>query len=126
MTDRERLVELLNKKYDHFCDQCGVNKDSYYTDNLADYLLADGWMRPPCKVGSDIYTIQNGEVKKHFVIEVSKHVNGNSYIKYVPYDKNGIAELNWVQSRCTDKDIGRLIYLSREEAEKALRGGGEG
>lgn len=39
---RDRLIELLNKKYDHFCDQCGVNKDSHYTENLADYLLANG------------------------------------------------------------------------------------
>lgn len=130
MTDRGRLAELIRDKtcgnnacmpfLD--CEKCGnfplSDKD---VDRLADCILADGWMRPPVKVGSDIYTIQNGEVKKHFVMEVSKHVNGNSYIKYVPYDKNGIAELNWVQSRCTDKDIGRLIYLSREEALKALR-----
>jgi hypothetical protein len=43
MTDvREKLVELLNGKYDHYCDQCGVNKDSHYTENLADYLIANG------------------------------------------------------------------------------------
>ena len=42
MTERERLIELLKKKYDHFCDQCGVNKDSHYTENLADYLLDNG------------------------------------------------------------------------------------
>lgn len=39
---REKLVELLNGKYDHYCDQCGVNKDSHYTENLADYLIANG------------------------------------------------------------------------------------
>ena len=39
---REKLVELLQSKYDHYCDQCGVNKDSHYTENLADYLIANG------------------------------------------------------------------------------------
>lgn len=39
---REKLIELLKKKYDHFCDQCGINKDSHYTENLADYLIANG------------------------------------------------------------------------------------
>ena len=39
---REKLIELLNKKYDHYCDQCGVNKDSHYTENLADFLVAHG------------------------------------------------------------------------------------
>ena len=48
---RDRLIELLKKKYDHFCDQCGVNKDSHYTDSLADYLIANGVIVPPCKVG---------------------------------------------------------------------------
>lgn len=38
MMERDRLIELLNKKYDHFCDQCGVNKDSHYIENLADYV----------------------------------------------------------------------------------------
>ena len=44
---RDRLIELLNKKYDHFCDQCGVNKDSHYTESLADYLLENGVIVPP-------------------------------------------------------------------------------
>lgn len=39
---REKLVELLQAKYDHYCDQCGVNKDSNYTENLAEYLIAHG------------------------------------------------------------------------------------
>ena len=54
---RERLIELLNKKYDHFCDQCGVNKDSRYTENLAEYLLANGVIVPPCKVGGKVWFI---------------------------------------------------------------------
>lgn len=55
---RERLVELLNKKYDHFCDQCGMNKDSHYTESLADYLLANGVIVLPCKVGDTVYKIR--------------------------------------------------------------------
>jgi hypothetical protein len=42
MTDREKLIELLCHKYDHFCDQCGVNEDSHYIDSLADYLISNG------------------------------------------------------------------------------------
>lgn len=39
---REKLIELLKKKYDHYCDQCGVNKQSHYIKNLADYLISHG------------------------------------------------------------------------------------
>ena len=42
MDVREKLVEILKTKYDHFCDQCGINKDSKYTENLASYLIANG------------------------------------------------------------------------------------
>ena len=42
MNVREKLIEILKTKYDHFCDQCGINKDSKYTENLASYLIANG------------------------------------------------------------------------------------
>ena len=42
MNVREKLTEILKTKYDHFCDQCGINKDSNYTENLASYLIANG------------------------------------------------------------------------------------
>ena len=42
MDVREKLVEILKTKYDHFCDQCGINKDSKYTENLASYLIDNG------------------------------------------------------------------------------------
>ena len=42
MNVRKKLIEILKTKYDHFCDQCGINKDSKYTENLASYLIANG------------------------------------------------------------------------------------
>ena len=42
MDVREKLVEILKTKYDHFCDQCGINKDSKYIENLASHLIANG------------------------------------------------------------------------------------
>ena len=48
MDVREKLIEILKTKYDHFCDQCGINKDSKYTENLVSYLISHGvtmWRR---------------------------------------------------------------------------------
>ena len=42
MDVREKLIEIVKTKYDHFCDQCGINKDSKYTENLVSYLIANG------------------------------------------------------------------------------------
>lgn len=98
---RERLVELLKKKYDHFCDQCGVNKDSHYTDNLTDYLLANGVIVPPCKVGDNVYWLDNGKIKSDEVFEISIH-------------SDGILVHTGIQF-CLEQ-----VFLTKEEAEKAL------
>ena len=125
---RERLIELLNKKYDHFCDQCGVNKDSHYTDSLADYLIENGVLVPPCKVGDVVYVVKpyfsfiqeyqvrgyhlgefptlNGHKRKSYLICYHK---ASSALKHLPID-----------------EIGKTVFLTREDAERALRKEDEG
>lgn len=59
MDVKEKLIEILKIKYDHFCDQCGINKDSKYIESLASHLIANGvtvqeWISvssPPKKPG---------------------------------------------------------------------------
>ena len=115
---RNRLIELLKKKYDHFCDQCGVNKDSHYTENLADYLLANGVIVPPCKVGDKIYC--DGE---HF----ASHCKG----KVMEFAVNDI-ETNVKSMFRGEVDVqfdfeafGKTVFLTREEAEAKLKEGAE-
>ena len=122
---RDRLIELLLKKYDHFCDQCGVNKDSHYTDNLADYLLANGVIVPPCKVGDKVYHIRES---------TCENVDG-LYTICEFYDEGMCA----CKTRCPHihrivecyvdmvnlprvmEKWGKTIFLTKEEAEKALQ-----
>ena len=111
---RDRLIELINNRI------CATKIE---VERIADYLLDNGVIVPPCEVGTDIYTIDNGEVKRLYVMGVSKHNNGNIYIQYVTYDIKGAPDLNWITSRCTDRDIGKTVFLTREEAEKALKEG---
>lgn len=42
MDVKGKLIEILKIKYDHFCDQCSINKDSKYIENLASHLIANG------------------------------------------------------------------------------------
>ena len=102
---RDRLIELLNKKYDHFCDQCGVNKDSHYTDSLADYLLANGVIVPPCKVGTTIYMIVEKRAK------VTRE-----YFRFIKTTKLTFLNLERVMN-----DFGKTVFLTREEAEAKLK-----
>lgn len=113
MTMRDRLIELLNHKYDHYCDQCGVNKDSHYTENLADYLIENGVIVPPCKVGDKIYIVAEitNKIIECTVIGVWI-CEGNCSI---------ITDHGTIYSLSLEK----TVFLTREEAEKALKGGAE-
>lgn len=126
---RERLIELLNKKYDHFCDQCGVNKDSYYVDNLADYILADGWIRLPCKVGDVCYPLNASETsltceEKISRITISEKNIIIGYYEHWDYYKECRKTDTWRLPLRT-RILGKTVFLSREDAEKALKGGAE-
>lgn len=56
MTERDRLIELLN------ADMSGCDGD--YAEELADYLIANGVIVPPCKVYDTVWAIENPLTRK--------------------------------------------------------------
>ena len=148
---RDRLIELLNKKYDHFCDQCGINKDSHYAESLADYLLENGVIVPPCKVGDTVYVINrcscrnpaNYDLKQcHKKIvektpkvlarrmeqEMGRRINPNTWKVEYEVCPIGTVCYSIYEKQFTLKmltEIGKTVFLTFEDAEKALKGGGE-
>lgn len=115
---RDRLVELLQSvPAEH--DGCrGVGR-------IADHLIANGVIVSPCKVGDTVYSFCEvfGAVLPYFVETLN--------IAY--YDKNKI--VCQYEANCTNveenelldsidfefDDIGKTVFLTREEAEAALR-----
>ena len=93
---RNRLIKLLNT------DMSGCDGD--YAEELADYLIANGVIVPPCKVGDTIY--QTDGVRIY-----------TSTINKVIFVTEDIA--------FDEQAINNSIFLTREEAEKALKEKGE-
>lgn len=109
MTQREKLVELFNKAEDeHYASF--VTDDEHYVDFyefLADYLLENGVIVPPCKVGDTIYVAYP---KQGIVERKVKRFQIGKYGFLVIVCGEGI-------------DVGLLgkhYFLTKEEAEKAL------
>lgn len=110
---RDRLVELLEKAIRH-ADQNYVGKewDGKYCGLMADYLLAEGVIVPPCKVGQDGYWVtSHGIVPVIFdkiLLSVSNEwkVRARYFVKETAY--------------FLFEDFGKTVFLTREEAEKAL------
>ena len=104
---RERLIELLNETFaDQYEKRCLLT-----ADHTADYLLANGVIVPPCKVGDTVYQINRtpygGEVYELDISGVSLR-KGKTYYETESIDFD-------------DTAIGRSIFLTRKEAEKALK-----
>ena len=111
---RDRLIELISKSgcvetWNHYTDDY---KEPNPIDELADYLLANGVIVPPCKVGDILYLPIEHRV---IAYEVSKIKYDGDLLKIVTHNKlSGLQRTIWAM------DVGATIFLSREEAEKAL------
>jgi hypothetical protein len=109
---RERLIELIRT----FCKREDVLLfNRKVLDKFADYLFEDGWIRPTCKVGDVVYVVDKG-LDVWWKGEVSSvgYVDLNNIQIGVIYDDGEVA--------ICDADI---VFLTKEEAEAALKGGAE-
>lgn len=108
MTEREILIELLNKAEGKYLF---VDK---YNEAVADYLLANGVIVPQCKVGDSCYPLPRYKTpiveRKISRITYSKR---NIIIGY--YENDG----QWRPPLRT-RTFGEDVFLTRIEAEKAL------
>ena len=115
---RDRLVELL---YRH---KLGFIK----AEDLADFLLAEGVIVPPCKVGQTVFRITklyNGETiivegyAFEFAIthESSERDTYRFYFLAKPDKSHTSREYSiW----CEFAEFGKTVFLTRAEAEAAL------
>lgn len=106
MTERERLIELIQKSV----NGCARN----WAETIADYLLANGVIVPPVMAGQKVYISRSlmndvieGEVTGLKTTEFSRYtvvflIDDNRYIE-IPFGA-----------------YGKTVFLTKEEAEKAL------
>ena len=107
---RDRLVDLINEAKDEYPTIPHVNcckpTFAYY---LADRLLANGVIVPPCKVGDKVYYIHHGG-SRVFEGEVTSYVYVSDSKSFGIHYDGGYGV------------YGRYVFLTRKEAELALKG----
>ena len=122
MNDRDRLIELLKSdscKSPMLCDpNCKyANLERCYEERTADYLLENGVIMPPVKAGDTIYEIHERRKGGEWVKIISER-----FVHGVEIYAGGC-----MIARCGStisvflSDIGKTVFLTREEAEKALK-----
>lgn len=116
MTQKERLVDLFRSSPGVFVDGAEME----YA--VADYLLQNGVIVPPCKVGDTVYKIGYTPCTKYGDYPYSSLCDGcmtpcDSHRTIVTY----VAPTNaWIVSEFID-NVERHYFTTREEAEQALK-----
>ena len=114
---KERLVELLFEGH----------KQYLFYDDIADYLLANGVIVPPCKVGDKVYIKALKERLPFVVTQISIKKSGTYYeADRIRNKKENLLYFHDITSVVfDDTDIGKTVFLTREEAEAKLKEGAE-
>lgn len=107
MSERERLIKLLDQN-------CGYVEEQK-AEMLADYLLENGVIVPPVKVGGIVWVIYNKCVTPAYVMAVYVDKSGGMF------DLKILTEgLKFTINKDYTFD---MVYITEEAAEKALGGG---
>lgn len=114
MTDKERLTNIIHNAQNKY-----LNLLKFESSILADYLIANGVIVPPCKVEDTVYMITpNGNIRNLTIesidIELEKKEVKMTYLAV--YEFEGKPCYMQIQSF----KFGKTVFLTREEAEKAL------
>ena len=115
MTDYEKLVALIDQSL-----KWHIDKSCKLAENIASDLIAGGVIVPPVEVKQTVwvYNQTTGKIYPNTVIGI--YVQGSSRyrnaikVEYInKYGESSCRKFTWAQ-------IGKQVFLSEEEAKKAL------
>ena len=131
---RERLIELLREPIPVIKGYATVGETRMSivdAEKIADHLFANGVIVPPCKVGDTVYSFCDvfGAILPYVVQNFSIGFMGKDRQNYWVWEATSHATETAELLDEIDFDldnIGKTVFLTREEAEKALAERSEG
>ena len=121
MTDRERLIEILKLgscPSPYLCDEnCKyANLERCYEERTADLLLEHGVVLMPCKVGDRLYEVTG---RKTVSVYKVRAIRVELFSLFIEWDI--VEGIVWKSLVINAGEIGKTVFLTREEAERALK-----
>ena len=117
MSDRDRLIELVDKAKEEYA---GDVTDHTETDYIVECLLNNGVIVPPCKVGDKTFLLLEKTSGGYDIVES----------KCVKIYENAFNRVYSMALACAEigntlefylNDFGRWVFLTKEEAEERLK-----
>lgn len=110
---RDRLIELLKQAERDFGNTGKPVLD--IEEYVADYLLANGVIVPPCKMGDKVYVVNSFAVSEYRI----ESVKWDGLMFAFRGENEDYADDCWVFNFFEER-IGKTVFITREEAERAL------
>lgn len=120
MTELDKQIGCLTKLITDLpkadCENCDMSEDycltCCYERRLAEHLIDHGVIVPPCKIGDTVYRITfaygKWEIRERECIKLS-------------WFKKHNGEICWVICSSKNDILGDSVFLTKEEAEAALK-----
>ena len=120
--DRERLIEILKLgscPSPYLCDEnCKyANLERCYEERTADLLLEHGVIVPPCKAGDRLYEVTGRKTVSVYKVRAIRVELFGLFIEWDIVEGFVWQSLSGINA----DEIGKTVFLTREEAERALR-----
>ena len=126
---RDRLIELIAEGRE-LCEQIQCEECTRSCKGLndciakvqADHLLKNGVIAPPCKVGDTVYWLN---FYNHLMLYRDKYYEAE--VVRIVVTRFGVSCVIRVRGKhatyeIPDVEFGKNVFLTREEAERALKG----
>ena len=114
---RDRLIELIREAKKNMK---GANSDLHREYLFADYLLENGVIVPPVRIGQTCYKVYNKEITEVKVVSITyEQLPAFSYVIRF----NTIGVLCLLPDGTRHELLSSKIFLTKAEAEKHLKGG---
>lgn len=117
---RDRLIELISDIENELLRSYPYTTDEYRIASIADHLIENGAIIPPCKVGDTLYSFSFHKIIEAEVIKVEWSCEAENYGKFIR-EKITLCGNDINETKIDFYDIGKTWFLTREDAEKALR-----
>ena len=120
--DRERLIEILKLgscPSPYLCDEnCKyANLERCYEERTADLLLEHGVIVLPCKVGDRLYEVTGRKTVSVYKVRTIRVELFSLFIEWDIVEGFAWQSLSYINAG----EIGKTVFLTREEAERALK-----
>lgn len=114
MTEREKLIELIMQVLSIIESYFDSSQNKKIAELIADYLIENDIIVPPCKIGDTVYCIEFP--KSRGIDKGTVYVNPRVNTKWfsVRYESGLIYDH-------PQTAIGKTVFFTYEKAEKALK-----